>query len=114
LLLTKFEQRQDVIMLQIRSDFGLTQKALTSQSIVHEIRTDNLDSNFTSKSTPLMRQIDLAHATHIDTPYQIIITKFLQSKPLFFFYISWRSDEKKPSFSFIYLLQINTLQRIAQ
>src|SRR5437016_4723743 len=50
LLLAEFEEREDMFMLEVRADFGLTQKALAGRDVVDEIRADDFNSYLTPKS----------------------------------------------------------------
>src|SRR5579884_2469154 len=59
LLLSKLEQRQDMFMLQVRADLGLTQEALARHRIMHQVRTDNFDGHFTIEGSTLVSQVDL-------------------------------------------------------
>src|SRR5581483_9772903 len=81
LLFAKFNQGQDMLMLDISADFSLAQESLAGGDIMYQVGANNLHSNLPPKSSSLPRQVHLAHAPYIDTTHQVVIAKLLYLQP---------------------------------
>src|SRR5437764_15092476 len=64
-----------MFMLQLRAHVCLTQEPAARRNIMHQVRTNNLDSDRATKSGALMCEIHLTHPTSVNRPYQVIVPK---------------------------------------
>src|ERR1700676_4052152 len=64
-----------MFMLQMRANLRFSQEPRARRNIMHQVRTNNLDSDRATKSGALMCKIYLAHPTSVNRAYQVIVPK---------------------------------------